>query len=153
LERTKDVKAINAPDFGEVYANPVYYLARDLPRLEAECPISFVHGDLNLQNVLFNIGTDNSIDLDPIFIDFRHASQSGLAILDLAKLESCIRYQILGKVESLEDLSQRVTFLAATRERLEFGNPPEVITDKRLQDHWRCLQQIRSAYSSPTRKS
>lgn len=154
LSSTRDIRAINSPDFGEVYANPYYYLARDIPRVEAECPTSFVHGDLNLHNVLFNVDTDNSIDLNnPIFIDFRHASQNELAVLDFAKLESCLRYQTLGKLENLEALNQRVTFLAATRERLEFRNPPDVITDKRLQDLWRCLQQVRNSAARLLRHS
>lgn len=146
LISARDLQSINSPDFGEVYANPSYYLARDIPRLEVDCPVSFVHGDLNFHNVLFNVDTDNSIDLkNPLFIDFRHAAQDKVSVLDLAKLESCIRYQTLGKIESLEDLNQRVTFLAATRERLEFRNPPDVITDKRLQDLWRCLQKVRNS--------
>ncbi len=144
---TGETRVLNSPDFGEAYSNPLYHLQHDLRRNEPRCPIAFSHGDLNLRNILFNLPEGVPDIATPLFIDFRHASVDQLATIDLAKLESCLRYQMIGRIDSIDSLQQVVTFLAGSRNDLTMRNPPEALTDKHLQDLWRCIVPIRSAAS------
>lgn len=145
---TRDSRVLNSPDFGESFSNPLFYLEHGIKRHERLVPFSFAHGDLNLHNVLFNIPVANRPDINnPLFIDFRHANSSQIAVTDFAKLEACLRYQLLGKIDSIERLSQVVTFLGASRNEIQIRNPPEELSDKQLQELWRCISHVRSGVS------
>jgi hypothetical protein len=143
---TADVPVIYSPDYGEAYANPLYYLRRDLKRLEISCPFAFTHGDLNLRNVLFSRNADNSLDTTkPVFIDFRHAGDTQWAINDLAKLEACLRFTYLALPDDYGSLQQRTAFLASTRQSLMLSPLPAICSNKAVQDVWRCLEFVRGA--------
>ncbi len=148
IAETFDTPVIYSADFGEAYANPGYYLSRDLKRVEVKAPFAFTHGDLNLRNVLFGRdGAGAVIANRPVFIDFRHAGVNQPAIVDLAKLEACIRYQCMPRIDSSGMLEQAKLFCIATRNNLKLATLPEACTDKTLQDNWRCLQRIRRTAS------
>src|SRR5205823_4009316 len=105
---------IYSPDYGAAYANPLYHLQRDLKRIEVRCPIAFTHGDLNLRNVLLARTSDGGIaGARPVFIDFRHASDEQWAIVDLAKLEACLRYTRLHVRDDYGFLRQVAEFLSS----------------------------------------
>lgn len=145
IRATQDFKTITSPDFGQAFSNPVYYFQHDIKRIEVQAPYSFTHGDLNLRNILFPVGDNKAINAErPIVIDFSHAADDGIALLDYAKLEACIRYQTLPSLEQLSGLQQVIVLLEASRQALELGSAPESIEDRQLQETWRFIAQIRS---------
>lgn len=139
-------KCINSPDFGEVYSNPAYFLTHDARGVNLSCPFGFTHGDLNLRNVLFNLTEGSVPDTStPLVIDLRHATDDQYAIVDLAKLEACLRYEHVSRVETVDDMQQVTSFLDASRRSLLLGSAPDVLTSKRLQELWRGVGHIRAA--------
>lgn len=144
LKATSSFKNILSPDFGEVYANPLYYLDRDLKRRDTRAPFSFCHGDLNLRNVLFGRDDDASILTSrPVLIDFSHASDNAIGIYDLCRLEATLRYPSKSTKDS-NSLQQTVSFLSQTRQSIKLGAPAS-FTDKGLQELWRCVRIIRAS--------
>jgi hypothetical protein len=149
IQATEDFRSLYSPDFGEAYANPYYYLQHQTKSLDLVCPFAFTHGDLNFRNVLFNVAPGSVPDVaTPLIIDFRHAGVEQYAIVDLAKLEAGIRYEHSPRFDGIEGLQQVVTLLASSRTALELGHAPESLTDKRLQELWRCMATIRRATSA-----
>lgn len=145
VKSLSDRKAIYFPDLGVTLANPVYYIKRkNLPRLECPAPFSFTHGDLNLHNVLFPTNSKKEPDpSNPRLIDFRHAGTDQWSIVDLAKLEACIRHQFLATPANHAELSAVVAFLDTSSESLSLRRPPEIIAEKRVQEYWRHITTIR----------
>ena len=144
-----DTLTINSPDFAAAYSNPLYYLKRGLRRTELKCPFGFTHGDLNLRNILFHKSGPSAIQADrPIIIDCRYGSVEQYSVLDFAKLEACLRYQLFNHLDSYSSVEQAVLFLTASRAKLFLDNPPEGLSDKNLQELWRACVPLRSAASS-----
>lgn len=142
----KDTKTIYVSDLGTALANPIFYIGRSiLPRLTGRVPYAFTHGDLNLRNVLFPTTATKDPLVDQVrFIDFRHAGTAQWAVVDLAKLESCLRYQWLRTPESQADLAETLGFLNASCDNLELKRPPEILgRNKQLQDNWRGIAAVR----------
>lgn len=148
LAALNDAKTLYFPDVGHALSNPGYYISRRmLPRVEARVPFAFTHGDLNLRNVLF--ATNQRKQPDPTklrIIDFRHAGTEQWAIIDLAKLEACIRHQYLDDPSTHGELAQHVAFIDASTSSLRLDRPPELLSgNSLLQDLWRHLSRVRIA--------
>ena len=146
LAATADSPVIYSPDYGEAYGNPAYHIPRQLRSREVECPFAFTHGDLNLRNVVFGWNDQGALNHDsPVFIDFRFAGDEQWSIVDLAKLEACLRYTRVRVRDDYDLLKQMSALLSSSRRSLELSALPDICSDKEIQETWRCIKLIRDA--------
>lgn len=146
LAELLDTKTLYYPDVGEALANPGYYIHRGaLPRIEANVPFAFTHGDLNLRNILFPTDQQGNPDPDnPRVIDFRHSGTEQWAVVDLARLESCLRHQFIAEPTNHAELAQHIAFMDASSAQLRLQRPPELLRgNNQLQELWRHISALR----------
>jgi len=140
LASRKDADTIDIPAFG-VAPNVVrfYEGLHALPRGQgARHPVSFVHGDLNGQNIILDGGGNVWI------IDFGRLRR-GHALRDFAKLENDLLYIMTPLQESeAHEASVIVDALIDRDVDMPLGPPPPNVRSVHLLRAWRTIAKLRS---------